>query len=150
MIALWLLVVFHGIAFGAGAYEIRIVVPMWFAQTSNGLRVNSQAMADIDVGRKFWGFVSTGPLTLIAIANAVVLAMGPRHDWWLAAVLITFVERAFTFSYFIPTAIRLQRGAMPTEVAAKTASTWSSLNVVRMALSLAAWLSAIHALTLGR
>jgi hypothetical protein len=51
----------------------------------------------------------TVPLTLLTLANFVVAlqSQGPRHVWWLAAVAITLVERIGTFSFFIPTAIKL-------------------------------------------
>jgi hypothetical protein len=67
-------------------------------------------MRDIDSGRKFWGMVTTMPLTLLTFANLYFAAQSPHpaHDWWVAAALITLVERISTFTFFIPTAIKLQ------------------------------------------
>jgi|RhiMethySRZTD1v2_1073278.scaffolds.fasta_scaffold701152_1 hypothetical protein len=151
-ILLWLFVINHGIAFGAGLYEQRIVLPQWFIRSSeSGVRVNSAAMRSTDVGRQFWAFVSTGPLTLLTLANLVVAwqSHGPRHDWWLGAAVITLVERIATFAYFIPTALRLMRAdALPAPEAAGLASRWIALNHARAALALIGWLAALRALSL--
>lgn len=151
-ILLWLFVINHGIAFGAGLYEQRIIIPQWFSRSSeSGVRVNSAVMRSTDVGRQFWAFVSTGPLTLLTLANLVIAwqSIGPRHNWWLGAAVITLVERIATFSYFIPTAIRLMRAdALPAAQAAGIASRWMLLNYVRAALALIGWLAALRALSL--
>jgi hypothetical protein len=69
-VLLWLFVINHGIAFGAGLYEQRIVLPQWFSRSSgSGIRVNSEAMRNTDTGRRFWAFVTTVPLTLLTLAN---------------------------------------------------------------------------------
>ena len=69
---LWLFVINHGIAFGAGLYEQRVILPQWFSRSSeSGIRVNSAAMRRTDTGRRFWTFVTTVPLTLLTLANLV-------------------------------------------------------------------------------
>ena len=71
-ILLWLFVINHGIAFGAGLYEQRIILPQWFSRSSeSGICVNSAAMRSTDTGRRFWTFVTTVPLTLLTLANLV-------------------------------------------------------------------------------
>src|SRR5438309_12120473 len=101
-IVLWLFVINLGTAFGAGLYEARIVVPLWASSPPESLR-------SPDSGRKFWAFVTTIPLTLLYPANLVTAwhVQGPRRRWWLAAAIVLFVERIATFSYFIPTMLRL-------------------------------------------
>jgi hypothetical protein len=150
---LWLFVINHGIAFGAGLYEQRIVLPQWFSRSSeSGIRVNSAAMRSTDTGRRFWAFVTTFPLTVLTLANLVVSwqSRGPRHEWWLGAALITLVERIATFSYFIPTALRLMRAEeLPSAKVEVIASQWMALNHVRAALGLIAWLAALRALSLS-
>lgn len=99
---LWLLVMNVGIAFGAGLYEQRIILPRWFRRSpDSGLRVDSEAMRRTDVGRKSWAYVTTVPLILLTLASLVVAwqAEGLRYDWWLAAPAIILVERIGTFSY---------------------------------------------------
>lgn len=72
-ILLWLFVINHGIAFGAGLYEQRVISPQWFSRSSvSGIRVDSAAMRGTDTGRRFWAFVTTVPLTLLTLANLVV------------------------------------------------------------------------------
>ena len=90
-ILLTLLVINLGTVFGAGLYETRIVLPLWFKKSSDGnYHVNIDNMRNIDTGRKFWGFIATIPLTLLTIANLVFAfqSQPPIHDWWLATALI--------------------------------------------------------------
>ena len=150
-ILLWLFVINHGIAFGAGLYEQRIILPQWFSRSDSGIRVNSAAMRRTDTGRSFWAFVTTVPLTLLTLANLVVASQsqGPRREWWLGAAVITLVERIATFSYFIPTALRLMRAeALPSAKVEAMASQWIALNHVRAALGLTGWLAALRTLSL--
>jgi hypothetical protein len=66
---------------------------------------------------------------------------------WRSA--ITLVERIATFSYFIPTALRLMRAdALPSAKVGAMASQWMALNHVRAALALIGWLAALKALSL--
>ncbi|MER3424164.1 MAG: hypothetical protein C4293_14030 [Nitrospiraceae bacterium] len=149
---LWLFVVFSGIAVGAGFYEMRITVPQWFSRSSeSSIQVNSEAMRRIDAGRRFWVFVTTVPLTLLTLASLPVAwqSESPRHEWWLAAALITLAERIGTFSYFIPKGLRLMHAeTRPPLTAEVMASQWMALNRVRAALALLGWLSALKALSL--
>src|SRR5258706_5071626 len=153
-ILLWLFVINLGIAFGAGLYEQRIILPQWFVRTADSdIRVDGAAIRNTDTGRRFWAFVTTIPLTLLTLANLVVAwqSQGQRHEWWLAAAVITLVERILTFSYFIPTAIRLMRAeTFPPAKVRVMASRWTKLNYVRAALGLIAWLAALKALSLSR
>src|SRR3989454_5352435 len=107
-IVLWLFVTNLGIVFGAGLYESRIVVPLWASSPPESLR-------SPDSGRRFWAFVTTIPLTLLTLASLVAAwhAPAPRRESWLVAAVVILVERIATFSYFIPTMLRLQRAALP-------------------------------------
>lgn len=140
-------VIFHGIAFGAGLYEQRVVVPRWMGRSSEGgPYLDSNAMRTDDTGRRFWGFVSTGPLSALLVANLYFAAVSasPARSLWLAACAVTLAERVFTFSFFIPRAIRLMREATPASTEAiACAIAWRSLNRIRLALSLAAWFLAL-------
>ncbi|HEX6533588.1 MAG TPA: hypothetical protein VF041_03270 [Gemmatimonadaceae bacterium] len=143
---LWLFVVDLGIATGAGLYEARVVVPLWGSAPPRSVLVP-------DSGRRFWGFTTTVPLTLLAVANlfAALRAPDPQHDWWLAAVVIALVERALTFSYFIPTLLRLQRsGESSGADAGARLARWARVNLLRNALTIAAWLIALRVTTLPR
>jgi len=142
---LWLFIIFLGIAFGAGLYESRVVVPMWTSDPPASL-------ASPDSGRRFWAFVTTGPLTLLTVANlvAALQTQGPARAWWLTAAIVTLVERAATFGYFIPTIIRLQRKPTLTQTAVRTAlARWVRLNYVRNTLTLVAWFAALKVLAMS-
>jgi hypothetical protein len=151
-ILLWLMVINLGIAFGAGLYEQRIILPQWFVRTPDSvIRVDGAAIRNTDTGRRFWAFVTTIPLTLLTLANLIVAwqSQGQMHEWWLAATAITLVERILTFSYFIPTAIQLMRAeTLPSAKVEAMASQWMKLNYVRTSLGLIAWLAALKALSL--
>ncbi len=146
-ILLWLFVVNLGVAFGAGLYEHRIVVSRWIA-TAPGARSrwDSEAARRDDTGRRFWAFVTTGPLTLLALANLAAAwhASGALRTWWLAGAAAALADRVFTFAYFIPTMVGLMRAADSAESAA-VATRWSTLNYVRHSIVLAAWLASLGA-----
>jgi len=138
-----------GIALGAGLYEIRIVLPLWFHKANSNYQVNVEAMRNIDTGRKFWGFVTTMPLTLLTILNLVFAckAAAPLYGWWFSATLIILLERIGTFTFFIPTAIKLQKGEnLPVAKTSNMIFWWLRINYVRNALTFAALLIALKAL----
>jgi hypothetical protein len=150
-VLLWLFVIYLGVAFGAGIYEARIKVADWLAKSpqDSSYHWNSAAARGDDVGRRFWAFVTSGPLTLLTIANLVAAwrATDAVRPWWLAASWIALAERVFTFAYFIPTMVGLMR-AEDSPDAVRRALQWAKLNNVRNALVLMAWLAALKALTL--
>ena len=122
-ILLWLFIINLGIAFGAGLFEHRIVVPRWLRSSpESGAHWNAEAVRADDTGRRFWAFVTTVPLTLLALA-----------------------ERIFTLSYFIPTMIGLMN-AEDSPAAVDVATRWSRLNYLRHALGLIAWLLSLRTL----
>jgi len=144
-IALLLLFVINlGIGVGAGFYELRVVVPVWASAPPRSLLVPES-------GLRFWALVTTGPLTLLTVANAIAAwqATEPVRSWWLVAVAIIVIERLATFGYFVPTMVRLQRdqSAAPAIVKAKFAR-WAALNYPRNVASLIAWLMAMKALVM--
>ncbi|MEZ0540097.1 anthrone oxygenase family protein [Fibrella arboris] len=141
-----------GTAFGAGLYETQLVLPHWFPKAAaSGYRVDPEAMHRLDSGRKFWAFVTTVPLTLLTLAN-VYMALQTTHPgttWWLAATLITLVERLSTFAFFIPTIIRLQRTDQVTPAQTnRMVSAWLGINYIRNGLTLLAFLLALKAFSL--
>ena len=151
-IVLVLFVINLGIAFGAGLYESRIVVPQWLVYSPfAGYSWNADAARRADVGLKFWVFVTTLPLTLLTIASLIAVWWAPldARNWWLGAIAATLVDRAMTFAYFIPTMIKLmQTDAFGQAEAVKRARKWVRLGYVRQAATLAAWLMAMMAFRL--
>ena len=148
-ILLWLFVVNLGIAFGAGLYEHRIVVPGWITSDRSGVHWDAKAAGRDNVGLRFWAYVTTGPLTLLTLANlaAAWMSTGPERTWWLAACLAVLADRVLTFSYFIPTMIRLMN-APDSPAAAAAATRWLGMNYVRHAITLFGWLAALRAFSL--
>ena len=146
-LALWLFVIFLGTAFGAGLYEHRIVVTRWISSSADsGVHWNAEAATEDDTGRRFWAFVSTGPLTLLTLINLVMAwrTTTAARGWWVAAALLALAERLFTFSYFIPTMVGLM-SAPDSPVTAATALRWSTLNYLRHVIVFAAWLASLKA-----
>lgn len=149
-ILLWLFVMNLGIAFGAGLYEHRIVIPHWLTSSPDGaLHWNAEAVQQDDTGRRFWAFVTTGPLTLLTLGSLIVArrTASPLRRWWLASAAVSLLDRIFTFAYFIPTMVGLMDAVDSAESVA-TAVRWSSLNYLRHAIVLAAWILALKAFSL--
>lgn len=103
-ILLWLFVINLGIAFGAGLYESRIVTPEWLSSSESVLRWSAEAARRDNTGMRFWIFVTTVPLTIVTLANAITAwrTEGAGRNWWLGAAALAPMERTVTFSYFIP------------------------------------------------
>jgi hypothetical protein len=148
-IVLWLFVIFLGITFGAGLYESRVVVSQWTTSPDGTAMWDAEEARRDDTGRKFWAFVTTGPLTLTTLASLVLAwrASGPLRKWWLAAAATALADRILTFTYFIPAMLRLM-DAGNTPVAQQAAARWASLDYVRHAIVLVAWLLALKAFSL--
>jgi hypothetical protein len=102
-VLLCLFIINLGIAFGAGLYESRMVLPKWAGMARETWP---------NTGLKFWAYVTTVPLTLLTFGSlwAAGQSAGPERPWWLAAAVIILAERIATFAYFIPTMVRLQDG----------------------------------------
>ena len=139
---LWMFVINLGVAFGAGIYESRVVIPLW---------ENTLSQTWPNTGLLFWVYVTTVPLTLLTLANLVAAwrDQGTRRYWWLGAVSMIIVERIVTFSYFIPTMLWLM-GAEDLSQAEVNAvlSRWLLLDYGRHVLTLVGWLAALKALSL--
>lgn len=141
---LWLFVINLGIAVGAGLYEGRVVVPAW---------AGSSPQTWPNPGLIFWVYVTTVPLTLLTIANAIAAwkMQGPRRRWYIAAVTIIIIERVATFTYFIPTMAGLMgaEGLSQAEVDA-TLSQWLLMDYGRHVLTISGWIAALKTLSISR
>jgi hypothetical protein len=112
-------------------------------------RWDAAAARQDDTGRRFWGFVTTGPLTLLTLANLAVAwrSSGAVRGWWLAAAVAALADRVFTFSCFIPTMVKLMRATDSPESVAR-AQRWWHLNYLRHVIVLSAWLASLRAFAL--
>jgi hypothetical protein len=152
-ILLWLFIINVGTAFGAGVYEAKIVIPQWSSATAGPhFHWDAEAALRTNPGPRFWAFVTTVPLTFLTGASLVFawFLQSPRRELWLGAAAAVFVERIATFAYFIPTMVRLQHGSVRAGTVESTLSRWISLNHVRNGVYLAAWITALQALTFVR
>ena len=87
-LVLWLFVINLGIAFGAGLYESRIVVPQWLSPSpESGYRWNAAAARQANTGLRFWVYVTTVPLTLLTFASlaAAWWMQDAVRSWWLGS-----------------------------------------------------------------
>lgn len=141
VVLLWLLVVNLGIAFGAGVYESRIVVPEWR---------NQPPTTWPNTGLLFWVYVTTIPLTVLTLLNGIAAwrERGSRRRWWLSAVGVLVCERATTFGYFIPAMVRLMEQKATSPAVVEKLEQWLSFDYGRHALTFAAWMLALRALTM--
>jgi hypothetical protein len=141
-ILLWLLIINLGIALGAGLYEARVVIPQW---------ANLPPRDWPNTGLSFWAYVTTVPLTLLALANLIAawVDKSVRGKWWLSAVFIVLIERLTTFSYFIPAMLNLAASDLPHAEIAARLSQWLFFNHARHLLTLAGWLMALKAMSLA-
>lgn len=141
-IILWLFVIFLGIGFGAGIYEARVVLPQW---------LNIPPDQWPNTGLLFWAYVTTIPLTLLTVLNAIAAWRdhSSMRPWWLSSVVVIIVERIATFSYFIPGMIRMMGSqALPeTEIAAELTE-WMLINHGRHLLTFTGWLLALKAFSM--
>jgi hypothetical protein len=148
-VLLWLFVINLGIAFGAGLYEHRIVIPDWIPSSEGGAHWSAETAQRDNTGLRFWAFVTTGPLTLLTLANlyAAWRSAGEVRRWWLVAAVAALADRALTFGYFIPTMVGLM-GAPDSPESVAIATRWSTFNYARHALVFAAWLAALKTFSL--
>ncbi len=150
-ILFWLFVINLGIALGAGLYEARIEFPQWLlALPESEYQWNGEAAHQANTGLRFWVYVTTVPLTLLTLANAIAAwrSRGVLRRWWLGAAGTAAADRLFTFTYFVPTMIKLMNGTLPESEAVSTALQWANLNHFRHIIVLTALLAALKAFSL--
>lgn len=148
---LWLWVINLGIALGAGLYESVIVFPQWLVMgPDGGYQWLAEAAREANTGLRFWIYVTTGPLTVLTLANAIVAwpHRGKLRRWWLGAVGLALAERLFTFGYFVPTMLNLMGDDLSASDAVTTALRWNHLNHLRHIMLLLAWLAALKVFSL--
>ena len=149
-IVLWLFVLILGTSFGAALYEARVVVPLWTHTATGAFQWAADLSRRTDAGRRFWAFVTTGPLTVLAVASMLLAgrAAGGRREWWMTAASVIIVDRIATFAYFIPVLLKLQRATPSDPSVNSSISRWMALNYFRLTFLFIGWLAALRALTL--
>jgi len=148
---LWLWVLNLGIALGAGLYEATIVFPQWLVTLPDGsYQWQAEVARAANTGLRFWVYVTTVPLTVLTLANAMMAwpSRGKLRRWWCGAVGLALAERLFTFGYFVPTMLHLMGDNVAGSDAIATALRWSHLNHLRHILLLLAWVAALQTFAL--
>ena len=78
-----------------------------------------------NTGLLFWAYVTTVPLTLLALANLIAAWLDKsKTQMWLSAVFIVLIERLTSFSYFIPAMLSLAASDLPRAEIAARLSQW--------------------------
>ena len=150
-LTLWLFVIALGLDLGAGVYEARIVVPLWASGAPETLAAGSPfARVAIDAGMRFWAFVTpaAGALALAALVFGL-RAPRPQRTFQAIAAIMELCVVAATVLYFRPTLVRLFMSHGEGLSRAETLSTvrlWVALGWVRIAVTFAAWCTALAGL----
>jgi Domain of unknown function (DUF1772) len=128
------------IAFGAGLYEARVVIPQW---------ANLPPRKWPNTGILFWVYVTTIPLTLLTVANLFAAWLEPssKRKWWIWAAVIIMLERIATFAYFIPTMVGLMSSDQSDTAVKAGLSRWLLFNYGRHVLTFFGSLLALKALS---
>ena len=139
IVLLSLLVLNLGVAFGAGVYESRVVIPGWR---------NLPPSTWPNTGLLFWAYVTTVPLTALTLLNGIAAwrSRSPARRPWLRAVGVLVLERAATFGYFIPTMVGLMGEVAVSPAVVSALERWMLLDYARHVLTLTAWVLALRAL----
>jgi hypothetical protein len=128
--------VLGAIGIGGGIYETLIVDRVW----PDNLVIIQPRRGGINRG-VFWGPVHT--LYEVALLVSAWMVWSDTYTrWWIVVALLThFVARAWSFTYFIPNALRFEKLDNLTEDQARLARRWIRLSRCRPvlgALSIAA------------
>jgi hypothetical protein len=128
--------VLGAIGIGGGIYETLIVDRVW----PDNLVIIQPRRGGINRG-VFWGRVHT--LYEVALLVSAWMVWSDTYTrWWIVVALLThFVARAWSFTYFIPNALRFEKLDNLTEDQARLARRWIRLSRCRPvlgALSIAA------------
>ncbi|HVW15692.1 MAG TPA: hypothetical protein VHB54_17800 [Mucilaginibacter sp.] len=144
-IALLLLFLTVTLSMGGGLYEILVIYPNWKHDVDPYTlrdKLNSSGM--MNAARRFW------PQVLLSMINIIMACTyhGAGLACWLTAAVLIFLNRIFTFSYFIPVMIR--QIMQPEKIEAGRLSAivkqWTALSPVRLIPEFAAWCLLVAAL----
>ena len=153
-VCLWLFVTLLGLQIGAGAYETRVVVPVWSGAPPGSVwDWNQTPQYALRPFERFWIFATPA---LAVSASATLFASWKtrpaRRRWVLASCALTLLLVAATYAYFVPAQFELlarrAEGLTAAEVTAKV-ERWLLLHRLRAPFYLAAWLMSLRALSLS-
>lgn len=128
--------VLGAIGLGGGIYETLVVDRVW----PDNPALIQPGRGGINRG-VFWGPVHTLYELALLVSAWMVWSDAYTRRWIVVALLIHFMARAWSFTYFIPNALRFEKLDNLTEEQARSARRWTRLSRCRPvlgALSIAA------------
>ncbi|HVS92168.1 MAG TPA: hypothetical protein VHE59_09065 [Mucilaginibacter sp.] len=149
-IALLLLFLTVTLSMGGGLYEILVIYPNWKHDVDpHTLRDKLHLSGMMNAAKRFWPLVSPAQV-LLSMINIIMACTyhGAGLACWLTAAVLIFLNRIFTFSYFIPVMIRqiMQPERIEAGRLKAIVKQWTALSPVRLIPEFAAWCLLIAAL----
>lgn len=140
--------VLGSVAVGGGLYETLLVDRVW----PENLAIIQPDRGGLNRGRFWMPVHALYEIALIAAAWETWDMMGAR--WWaIAALVLHFAARAWSFAYFIPNAIRFEKLPQLGEADTRKARRWIGLSrcrpVLEAASVVAQALAVLHLATPG-
>ncbi|MBS1533276.1 MAG: hypothetical protein JSU01_23455 [Bacteroidetes bacterium] len=142
-IAILLLFLTVTLSMGGGLYEILVIYPNWKHDVDpRTLRNKLELSGMMNAAKRFWPLVSPAQV-LLSMVNIVMACLyhGPALGYWLAAAIAIFINRVFTFSYFIP--VMIQKIMQPEKIEAgrlkAIVKQWMALSPLRLIPEFVAW-----------
>ena len=152
-ILLWAFTILMGFDLGAGVYEARVNVAGWSrAITSRTPDGEAYMRFAPSAGQRWWmGLTPLLALVTIAALIAALRTTGPARPWMVWSTALQLAVVIWTFAWFVPNIMNLMAHyrELPAELVASRTTAWVSLNWVRAALTVTAWLGALKAMTLS-
>jgi hypothetical protein len=151
---LWLFVTLLAVQIGAGAYETRVVVPLWSGSPPESVwGWNESPRHALRAFERFWIFATPALAASAAAAVAFGWRSRPAHRRWLvASCALTLALIVVTYAYFVPAHQELlaprAAGLSGEEIKAKV-DRWLTLHALRAPFYLAAWLMALRAVSVA-
>lgn len=150
-IALWLLVMWVSIQFGAGLYEKRVIVPIWMEAEPHELTAVLESSGQKDSAFRLWAFVSP-PVALLALINLILAYRSTAHfrRWWLTGSVVMLANSVFTYGYFVPEMIKLWDAKnMDPRSVTSLKDMWVTLNYLRLGLAAMGWMALLKAFSMS-
>src|SRR5688572_17925192 len=112
-IILLFFVIVLGFIIGGGAYEARVLVPLWSTAPPDSVIAFYQHNAThpdfvTNQGGRFWVFVTPlGTLLTLAMLISAFWTRSEHRKWRLSSAVLALIAYGFTISWFVPTIVLL-------------------------------------------
>jgi hypothetical protein len=116
------------IGLGGGIYETLLVDRVW----PNNLAIIQPRRGGLD-RKRFWIPIHT-LYEIALLVGAWKLWNTDARSWMIAALVVHFISRGWSFAYFIPRALRFEQLSELTDSQAHLARQWTRLSPCRLIL----------------